>query len=73
MNPTNEIPQGWRRWLWFARSRKVQVALATVVTAVLVDLGLNVDEQLVLVVVATGASIILGIAIEDHGTKSAGK
>ena len=48
-------------------SRKVRVALATVVAAYLVDAGLEVGEEVVLAVIGTGVAIILGIAHEDAG------
>jgi len=54
------------------RSRKVRVALATVVAAYAVDRGLNVREELILTIVSVGVAVILGIAHEDHGRTSAG-
>jgi len=48
-------------------SRKVRVALATVVAAYFVDAGLEVGEEVVLAVISTGVAIILGIAHEDAG------
>jgi len=58
---------GWRRWLWPLRSRKVQVAVATIVVAYLAQVGLQVDEQTVTTVLAVGVALILGIAHEDAG------
>jgi hypothetical protein len=52
------------------QSRKVRVALATVVAAYLAEYGLNVSEEIVLTIVGMGVSLILGIALEDAGTKS---
>jgi hypothetical protein len=52
------------------RSRKVRVALATVIAASLAEFGLNASEQLVLTIVGVGAALILGIAHEDNGRKS---
>lgn len=52
------------------QSRKVRVALATVVAAYLVEYGLNVSEEIVLTVLGIGVSLILGIALEDAGSKS---
>jgi len=48
-------------------SRKVRVALATVVAAYFVDAGFEVGEEVVLAVIGTGVAIILGIAHEDAG------
>jgi hypothetical protein len=47
------------------RSRKVRVALATVVTAFLTDYGFAVREELIYTILAVGAALILGIAHED--------
>jgi hypothetical protein len=58
---------GWRRWLWPLRSRKVQVAVATVVAAYAAQAGLNVGEETVLTVLGVGVALILGIAHEDAG------
>ena len=65
----------WTSFLWRAfeplRSRKVRVALATVLAAVAAEYGLRVSEELMLAIVGIGASLILGIALEDAGAKSA--
>jgi hypothetical protein len=61
---------GWRRWLWPLCSRKVQVAIATVVAAYAVQAGLNVSEETVLTVLGVGVALILGIAHEDAGRAS---
>ena len=58
---------GWRRWLWPLRSRKVQVAVATVVAAYAAQAGVGVREDTVLSVLAVGVALILGIAHEDAG------
>jgi hypothetical protein len=52
------------------QSRKVRVAVATVVAAYLAEYGLNVSEEIVLTIVGMGVSLILGIALEDAGSKS---
>ncbi|MCG3127306.1 MAG: hypothetical protein CHACPFDD_02164 [Phycisphaerae bacterium] len=62
---------GWRRWLWPLRSRKVQVALATVVAAWAAEAGLGVSEETVLSVLGVGVALILGIAHEDAGRTKA--
>ncbi len=54
------------------RSRKVRVALATVAAAFAVEFGLGVSEELLLTILGVGVSLILGIAHEDAGQKSAG-
>ncbi len=64
---TNELPTGWRRWLWPLRSRKVQVALVTVIIAYAGQVGLNVNEDTLLTVLGVGVALILGIAHEDAG------
>lgn len=54
-------------------SRKVRVAVATVVSSWLVQWVPSADESsvyLVVSVVAVGVGVILGIAIEDNGSKS---
>ena len=53
-------------------SRKVRVALATVIAAYAGQAGLAWDEQMVLTVLGVGIALILGIAHEDAGAKSAG-
>lgn len=53
------------------RSRKLRVALATVVAAFLTDYGFAIREELVYTILAVGAALILGIAHEDHGRVSA--
>jgi hypothetical protein len=54
-------------------SRKVRVALATVIAAYAGRAGLGWDEQMVLTVLSVGVALILGIAHEDAGAKSAGQ
>lgn len=60
---------GWRRLMWPLRSRKVQVALATVVAAQAAQWGFAVGEETVLSLVAVAVALILGIAHEDAGRK----
>ncbi len=60
-----------RRILAPLRSRKVRVALATVAAAFAAEYGLEVSSELLLTILSLGASVILGIAIEDAGAKSA--
>jgi hypothetical protein len=63
---------GWRRWLWPLRSRKVQVAVVTVVAAYAAEVGLNVSAETLLTVLGVGVALILGIAHEDAGRAAAG-
>lgn len=64
---TDETRTGWRWWLWPLRSRKVQVAVATVVAAYAAQAGVVLAEESVLTVLALGVALILGIAHEDAG------
>jgi len=65
-------PTDWRRWLWWLRSRKVQVALTTVIGAVLADsFGWDLSAETILACVAVASAVILGIAHEDAAEKSA--
>lgn len=63
---------GWRRWLWPLRSRKVQVAAATVIVAYAVQAGMDVSEETVLAILSMGVALILGIAHEDAGRARGG-
>lgn len=63
----SDVRTGWQRLLWPLRSRKVQVAIATIVTAYAVQAGLDVREETVLTVLGVGIALILGIAHEDAG------
>lgn len=51
-------------------SRKVRVALATVVAAYAAEYGLALSSDLVLTVLGVGVALILGIAHEDAGRLS---
>ena len=64
---------GWQKHTWFLRSRKVQVALATIVAALAAQYGLELSETTLVAVITTGAAVILGIAVEDAGAKAASK
>ncbi|HOA73981.1 MAG TPA: hypothetical protein PL151_14275 [Phycisphaerae bacterium] len=48
-------------------SRKVRVALATVLAAYAGQYGLGVSEEMVFTILGVGAAVILGIAHEDAG------
>ncbi len=61
----------WRKWLWPLMSRKVQVALATVIVAYASQAGLNVSEETITAVLGVGVALILGIAHEDAGKGAA--
>ncbi len=53
------------------RSRKVRVALATVLAAYAAQYGLGVSEEVIHTVLGVGVALILGIAHEDAGSRSA--
>lgn len=48
-------------------SRKVRIALATVIAAFTAQYGLGVSEEMVFTMVSVGVALILGIAHEDAG------
>jgi len=54
-------------------SRKVRVALATVVAAFAAEFGLAVSEELIMTILGVGVALILGIAHEDAGRSMAGE
>lgn len=57
----------FRGWLWPLQSRKVQVALATIVTAWAAHAGIVLSDETVTTVLGVGVALILGIAHEDAG------
>lgn len=68
----NTKTSAWRRWVWPLRSRKVQVAIATVIVAYAGQAGLAVSEETVVAVLSVGVALILGIAHEDAGRRRTG-
>jgi hypothetical protein len=54
-------------------SRKVRVALATLLGAYAAQAGLEVGDEVLLTLVSVGVALILGIAHEDAGLKSVEK
>lgn len=58
------------RW-WWAKSRKVQTAVVTLVVAIAAKLGLQLDPEAVLSIVGLGMIVILSIAHEDAAAKGA--
>ena len=52
------------------KSRKVRVAVATVLAAYAAEAGWNVSEELLLTILGVGVALILGIAHEDNGRKA---
>ncbi len=58
---------GARGWFWPLRSRKVQVALATLIAAYAAQAGFQFSEETVVSVIGVGVALILGIAVEDAG------
>lgn len=73
--------RGWvMGWIgWIGRlfrplaSRKVRVALATVLAAYAAEYGLGASEEVILTLVSVGVALILGIAHEDAGQKRQGE
>ena len=63
---------GWRWWIAPLASRKVRVALTTVVAAFVAQWGLHVSDDLIFTILGVGVSLILGIAHEDAGRFSGG-
>lgn len=61
-----------KRMLQPLLSRKVRVALTTVIASFLASWGLDVREEILYSILGTGVAVILGIAHEDAGAKSAG-
>ena len=59
----------WIRVVRPLQSRKVRVALTTVIVAYAAEYGLNVSTELLMAIIAMGATIVLGIAHEDNGVK----
>jgi hypothetical protein len=54
------------------QSRKVRVAVATAAGAWLADEGFDVSPEVMYAIIGVGLALILGIAHEDNGAKSAG-
>ena len=63
----DEPVRGWKRWLWPLRSRKMQVAVATIIVTYAAQAGLMLSEETVVTVLGVGVALILGIAHEDAG------
>ena len=53
------------------KSRKVRVAITTVVAAYLAQKQIEVSDDIVYAIVGLGTAVVLGIAIEDNGAKKA--
>ncbi len=74
IQPRKENPMAsssvWNSVLRPLASRKVRVALATVVAAYAAQWGLQVSEEMVFTILGVGVSLILGIAHEDAGRLS---
>ena len=62
-----DIPSVVKRLVRPLRSRKVRVALATVMAAYAAEYGLDLSEEMTLTLVSMGAALVLGIAHEDAG------
>lgn len=52
------------------KSRKVRVAIATIVCAYAAQAGMNVSEEVLVTILSCGVALILGIAHEDHGRRT---
>ena len=61
----------FRRIIRPLRSRKVRIALTTIIAAVLADWGLELSDTLIFSGIGIGVSLILGIAHEDNGRNAA--
>lgn len=64
--------RGWTHVFRPLASRKVRVALATIVAAVAAEYGLGLSEETILTLVSVGVALILGIAHEDAGRHASG-
>jgi len=60
----------WKRPFKPLASRKVRVALATVLAAYAAEYGLGLSAEVILTILGVGVALILGIAHEDSGAKS---
>lgn len=60
----------WGRLSNPVKSRKVQVAVATIITAYLAEWGIETSESTVLAIIVMGAADIIGTAVEDAGQKA---
>ena len=60
----SDPPTGWQRWLWPLRSRKMQVALTTIMVTYAAQAGLVLNEETVVTILGVGiALLVLGIAL----------
>ncbi len=63
-------PPGWQRYFWWARSRKAQLAIASVIASVLAGwFDLVIPEASLAAAVGSIITLILGIAHEDAASK----
>ena len=67
----NSVERDWRRWLWPLRSRKIQVALVTVVVSFLAQAGIVLSEETVLSVLGVGA-LLFGLRAVKERVQDAG-
>lgn len=51
-------------------SRKVRVAIATIIGAYAAQAGLHVSEEVLVTILSCGVALILGIAHEDNGRRA---
>ena len=64
---TTRVTKAWQRAWRPLASRKVRVALTTVIAAFAAEWGLKVNDDLIYTILGAGAALILGIAHEDAG------
>jgi hypothetical protein len=60
---------GWQRYLWWLRSRKVQVGLVGIASSIASTYGLHLNADVAYTILAIAVAIIFGISHEDAGTK----
>ena len=61
----------WKRWIGPLASRKVRLALATVLASYAAEAGLNWGADRIYAIIGVGVALILGVALEDAGYKVA--
>jgi hypothetical protein len=61
------VQQALRRAVRPLQSRKVRVALTTVLAAFAAEYGFDLSEEMTLTLVSVGVALVLGIAHEDAG------
>ena len=62
---------GLKKWIGPLASRKVRVAIATIAASYAASAGLGWSEDRIYGILSVGVALILGVALEDAGEKSA--